>query len=82
MFNNGADIQSKGINGLTPILFAADGICRGWSKKELKECTEKLVKNISYLLDGCEPGYGFGGVFSDVDNDGDLDLYLINDFGE
>ena len=29
-----------------------------------------------------EPGYGFGGVFSDVDNDGDLDLYLINDFGE
>ena len=42
----------------------------------------KYFKNISYLLDGCEPGYGFGGVFSDVDNDGDLDLYLINDFGE
>ena len=33
-------------------------------------------------MDGCEAGYGFGGVFSDVDNDGDLDLYLINDFGE
>ncbi len=42
----------------------------------------KYFKNISHLLDGCEPGYGFGGVFSDVDNDGDLDLYLINDFGE
>ena len=42
----------------------------------------KYFKNISYLLDGCPPGYGFGGVFSDVDNDGDLDLYLINDFGE
>ena len=42
----------------------------------------KYFKNVSYLLDGCEPGYGFGGVFSDVDNDGDLDLYLINDFGE
>ena len=42
----------------------------------------KYFKNVSYLLDGCEAGYGFGGVFSDVDNDGDLDLYLINDFGE
>ena len=42
----------------------------------------KYFKNVSYLLDGCAPGYGFGGVFSDVDNDGDLDLYLINDFGE
>ena len=42
----------------------------------------KYFKNVSYLLDGCAPGYGFGGVFSDVDNDCDLDLYLINDFGE
>ena len=23
----------------------------------------KYFKNVSYLLDGCEPGYGFGGVF-------------------
>ena len=26
-------------------------------------------------------GFGFGGVFSDFDNDRDLDLYVINDFG-
>ena len=42
----------------------------------------EYFKNISDLLVGYNPGYGFGGVFSDVDNDNDLDLYLINDFGE
>jgi enediyne biosynthesis protein E4 len=26
-------------------------------------------------------GFGFGGVFTDFDNDGDLDLMVINDFG-
>ncbi len=26
-------------------------------------------------------GFGFGGVFTDFDNDRDLDLYVINDFG-
>lgn len=26
-------------------------------------------------------GFGFGGLFTDYDNDGDQDLYIINDFG-
>ncbi len=26
-------------------------------------------------------GYGFGGIFTDFDNDADLDLYIYNDFG-
>ncbi len=42
----------------------------------------EYFKNVSYLLDKCGKGYGFGGVFTDIDKDNDLDLYLINDFGE
>lgn len=42
----------------------------------------KYFKNISSLLIDCDQGYGFGGIFTDVDNDNDLDLYVINDFGE
>ena len=42
----------------------------------------KYFKNISSLLLDYEQGFGFGGVFTDVDNDNDLDLYVINDFGE
>jgi len=41
----------------------------------------KYFKNISDKID-VGPGYGFGGVFTDIDNDNDLDLYIINDFGE
>jgi len=42
----------------------------------------KYFKNISTLLVGVDKGYGFGGVFTDVDNDSDLDIYVVNDFGE
>ena len=41
----------------------------------------KYFKNISSLLNA-KPGYGFGAVFTDFDNDNDLDIYIINDFGE
>lgn len=42
----------------------------------------KYFENISELLVGCKRGYGFGAVFSDIDNDNDLDIYIVNDFGE
>jgi enediyne biosynthesis protein E4 len=41
--------------------------------KSFKEVSEK------YKIDF--KGFGFGGVFTDYDNDGDLDLVAINDFG-
>ena len=43
----------------------------------------KYFKEVSELLgDDAGNGYGFGGVFTDFDNDNDLDLFIINDFGE
>ena len=42
----------------------------------------EYFKNVSHLLVDCGKGYGFGGVFTDIDNDSDLDIYLVNDFGE
>lgn len=42
----------------------------------------KRFRNITHTLEGHLPGYGLGGVFTDFDNDSDLDLYIINDFGE
>lgn len=42
----------------------------------------KYFKDVSYLLVDAGKGYGFGGVFTDFDNDNDLDLFIINDFGE
>ena len=42
----------------------------------------KYFKEVSDLLLDSGKGYGFGGVFTDFDNDNDLDLFIINDFGE
>mgnify|MGYP006122764471 FL=1 len=42
----------------------------------------KYFKDASDLLIDAGKGYGFGGVFTDFDNDNDLDLFIINDFGE
>ena len=42
----------------------------------------KYFKEVSNLLIDAGKGYGFGGVFTDFDNDNDLDLFIINDFGE
>jgi hypothetical protein len=42
----------------------------------------KYFKEVSDLLVDAGNGYGFGGVFTDFDNDNDLDLFIINDFGE
>ena len=42
----------------------------------------KYFKDVSDLLVDAGKGYGFGGVFTDFDNDNDLDLFIINDFGE
>tara|TARA_B100001250_G_scaffold70858_1_gene57227 strand:- start:681 stop:2375 length:1695 start_codon:yes stop_codon:yes gene_type:complete len=42
----------------------------------------KYFKDASELLIDAGKGYGFGGVFTDFDNDNDLDLFIINDFGE
>ena len=42
----------------------------------------KYFKEVSDLLVDAGKGYGFGGVFTDFDNDNDLDLFIINDFGE
>ena len=42
----------------------------------------KYFKEVSNLLVDAGKGYGFGGVFTDFDNDNDLDLFIINDFGE
>ena len=42
----------------------------------------KYFKDVSDLLIDAGKGYGFGGVFTDFDNDNDLDLFIINDFGE
>ncbi|MAD13214.1 MAG: hypothetical protein CMC04_10950, partial [Flavobacteriaceae bacterium] len=42
----------------------------------------KYFKEVSDLLIDAGKGYGFGGVFTDFDNDNDLDLFIINDFGE
>lgn len=42
--------------------------------KGFRECAEE------YGLD--DPGCGLSASFTDVDNDGDLDLLLLNDFGE
>ena len=42
----------------------------------------KYFKDVSELLIDAGKGYGFGGVFTDFDNDNDLDLFIINDFGE
>jgi len=39
-------------------------------------------EDVSELLVDAGKGYGFGGVFTDFDNDNDLDLFIINDFGE
>ena len=41
----------------------------------------KYFKDVSDLLVDAGKGYGFGGVFTDFDNDNDLDLFIINDFG-
>ena len=51
--------------------------------------TDQLYVNIngkSFVSVGQEfgmhhTGFGFGGVFTDFDNDRDLDLYVVNDFG-
>ena len=42
----------------------------------------KYFKDVSDLLVDAGKGFGFGGVFTDFDNDNDLDLFIINDFGE
>ena len=42
----------------------------------------KYFKEVLDLLLDSGKGYGFGGVFTDFDNDNDLDLFIINDFGE
>ena len=42
----------------------------------------KYFKEVSNLLVDAGNGYGFGGVFTDFDNDNDLDLLIVNDFGE
>ena len=42
----------------------------------------KYFEDVSDLLIDAGKGYGFGGVFTDFDNDNDLDLFIINDFGE
>ena len=42
----------------------------------------KYFEEVSDLLIDAGKGYGFGGVFTDFDNDNDLDLFIINDFGE
>lgn len=41
----------------------------------------KYFSNSTYDYKIGFKGFGFGGVFTDFDNDGDLDLYVNNDFG-
>lgn len=46
----------------------------------INEGGERFVNRYAeYGLD--HKGFGFGGVFTDIDRDGDLDIYVLNDFG-
>lgn len=51
LIKNGADINAKGRNGLTPILFASKAFCPHYDRKKLKLCAQRFTKNISFLLE-------------------------------